>query len=210
MSRTNPKKPKDGQDLEKITRKRYTLDSGQSHSHGMINYRVLTQESQSFSFHSSTGQGESAGGGPGTGRAVLYTPGMSMEVLGQGLKVKGPGDDVPNYAKIITCDKGDMLFDARDGNITLRARNINIEAFGGGDDGTVSIDGAKVVNVNSPDVRLRGEKVTIVADNTMHVVSQGFMEISYNFNLSASSSDLDFGFISQVLKERKLKLTDLT
>ena len=33
-----------------------------------------------------------------------------------------------------------MLFDARDGNITLRARNINIEAFGGGDDGTVSID----------------------------------------------------------------------
>ena len=26
----------------------------------------------------------------------------------------------------------------------------------------------------------------------------------------ASSSDLDFGFISQVLKERKLKLTDLT
>ena len=135
---------------------------------------------------------------------------MSMEVLGQGLKVKGPGDDVPNYAKIITCDKGDMLFDARDGNITLRARNINIEAFGGGDDGTVSIDGAKVVNVNAPDVRLRGEKVTIVADNTMHVVSQGFMEISYNFNLSASSSDLDFGFISQVLKERKLKLTDLT
>ena len=72
MSRTNLKKPKDGQDLERITRKRYTLDSGQNHSHGMINYRVLTQESQSFSFHSSTGQGESAGGGPGTGRAV-YT-----------------------------------------------------------------------------------------------------------------------------------------
>ncbi len=35
MSRTNLKKPKDGQDLERITRKRYTLDSGQNHSHGM-------------------------------------------------------------------------------------------------------------------------------------------------------------------------------
>ena len=203
------KAPNDGQNLERDVHLRYCTQSGQSSIHGDTLYEVQTQEAQSFAFHSGTGQGGS-GGGPGTGKAVLYTPGMSMEVLGQGLKVKGPGDDVPNYAKIITCDKGDMLFDARDGNITLRARNINIEAFGGGDDGTVSIDGAKVVNVNAPDVRLRGEKVTIVADNTMHVVSQGFMEISYNFNLSASSSDLDFGFISQVLKERKLKLTDLT
>ena len=203
------KSPNDGQNLECDKHLRYVVQSGQSSIHGDTLYELQTQEAQSFAFHSGTGQGGS-GGGPGTGKAVLYTPGMSMEVLGQGLKVKGPGDDVPNYAKIITCDKGDMLFDARDGNITLRARNINIEAFGGGDDGTVSIDGAKVVNVNAPDVRLRGEKVTIVADNTMHVVSQGFMEISYNFNLSASSSDLDFGFISQVLKERKLKLTDLT
>ena len=30
--------------------------------------------------------------GAGTGKAVLYTPGLSMEVLGEGLKVRDNGD----------------------------------------------------------------------------------------------------------------------
>ena len=44
-------------------------------------------------FYANTGQGASGGGGrTGTGKHVLYTPGMSMEVLGEGLKVRDPGD----------------------------------------------------------------------------------------------------------------------
>ena len=32
-------------------------------------------------------------------KAVLYTPGQSCEVLGEGLKVRDPGDIQPVYAK---------------------------------------------------------------------------------------------------------------
>ena len=55
--------------------------------HGMANFEVQTQESQNFGFYSNTGQGGTEGG-PGTGKAVLYTPGMSTEVLGTGLKTR--------------------------------------------------------------------------------------------------------------------------
>ena len=200
MSRTNLKKPKDGQDLERITRKRYTLDSGQNHSHGMINYRVLTQESQSFSFHSSTGQGESAGGGPGTGRAVLYTPGMSMEVLGEGLKVRDAGDVSMLPAKIIKCKRGDIIIEAENGDITLRGRNIHIDSTGGGQDGQLNMKATRLATIDSPDVRLQGEKILIKTDNTCNIISRGFLELKSGFTLSSTFADIQFGTMAQVLK----------
>ena len=80
---------KDKQNLERDVKLRYVVQSGQSSIHGDTLYEVQTQEAQSFAFHSGTGQGGS-GKGPGTGKAVLYTPGCSMEILGEGLKVRSP------------------------------------------------------------------------------------------------------------------------
>ena len=94
------KAPNDGQNLERDVHLRYCTQSGQSSIHGDTLYEVQTQEAQSFAFHSGTGQGGS-GGGPGTGKAVLYTPGLSMEVLGEGLKVRDAGDVSMLPAKII-------------------------------------------------------------------------------------------------------------
>jgi len=87
------KSPNDGKNLYRrsYAQGRFFIQSGQSSIHGDTTYEVETSESQSFAFHASTGEGASEGGGPGTGKAVLYTPGQSCEVLGEGLKVRDAG-----------------------------------------------------------------------------------------------------------------------
>tara|TARA_S200000501_G_scaffold331130_1_gene332916 strand:+ start:1355 stop:1987 length:633 start_codon:yes stop_codon:yes gene_type:complete len=189
----------DGQNLERDVHLRYCTQSGQSSIHGDTLYEVQTQEAQSFAFHSGTGQGGS-GGGPGTGKAVLYTPGSSTEVLGEGLKVRSAGDISQLPAKIIKCKKGDVVIDCENGDITLRGRNINFEAIGGGQDGQFNIKATRVATIDAPDVRLQGEKILIKADNTTNIISKGFMELKSGFTLAATFSDEAYGTMSQVLK----------
>ena len=185
----------DGQNLECEKHLRYVVQSGQSSIHGDTLYELQTQEAQSFAFHSGTGQGAS-GGGPGTGKAVLYTPGQSMEVLGEGLKVRSAGDIAQLPAKIIKCKRGDVVIDCENGDITLKARNINFDAFGGGQDGQFNIKATRVAT----DIRLQGEKILIKSDNTCNIISKGFLELKSGFTLSASFADENFGTMSQVLK----------
>ena len=189
----------DGQNLERDVRLRYCTQSGQSSIHGDTLYEVQTQEAQSFAFHSGTGQGGS-GGGPGTGKAVLYTPGSSTEVLGEGLKVRSAGDISQLPAKIIKCKKGDVVIDCENGDITLRGRNINFEAIGGGQDGQFNIKATRVATIDAPDIRFQGEKILIKSDNTINIISKGFLELKSGFTLSASFADENYGTMSQVLK----------
>ena len=191
--------PKDKQNLERDQKLRYCVQSGQSSIHGDTLYEVQTQEAQSFAFHSGTGQG-STGKGPGTGKAVLYTPGCSMEILGEGLKVRSPGDISQLPAKIIKCKKGDILFDVENGDITFRARNINFEAVGGGQDGQFLAKATRVATIDAPDIRLQGEKILIDSTNQINIISKGFMELKSGFTLAASFADENYGTMSQVLK----------
>ena len=189
----------DGQNLECEKHLRYVVQSGQSSIHGDTLYELQTQEAQSFAFHSGTGQGAS-GGGPGTGKAVLYTPGQSMEVLGEGLKVRSAGDIAQLPAKIIKCKRGDVVIDCENGDITLKARNINFDAFGGGQDGQFNIKATRVATVDAPDIRLQGEKILIDSTNQINIISKGFMELKSGFTLAASFADKNYGTMSQVLK----------
>ena len=194
-----PKVSKDKQNFERDVHLRYVAQSGQSSIHGETLYEVQTQEAQRFGFYSGTGQG-STGKGPGTGKAVLYTPGCSMEILGEGLKVRSPGDISQLPAKIIKAKKGDILFDVENGDITFRARNINFEAVGGGQDGQFLAKATRVATIDAPDIRLQGEKILIKSDNQINIISKGFLELKSGFTLSASFADDNFGTMSQVLK----------
>ena len=191
--------PKDKQNLERDQKLRYCTQSGQSSIHGDTLYEVQTQEAQSFAFHSGTGQGGS-GKGPGTGKAVLYTPGCSMEILGEGLKVRSPGDINQLPAKIIKAKKGDIIFDVENGDITFRARNINFEAVGGGQDGQFLAKATRVATIDAPDIRLQGEKILIDSTNQINIISTGFMELKSGFTLAASFADENYGTMSKVLK----------
>ena len=197
----NHKAPDDKKNLFRKNFPRFAFQSGQSSIHGDANFQVQTQEAQSFSFHASTGEGASEGGGPGTGKAVLYTPGSSTEVLGEGLKVRDAGDVVQLPAKIIKCKRGDTIIECENGDITLRGRNINIEAVGGGQDGVININGNRIIDVDAPDIRLQGEKITTKATKDLCLISEGFTEMKSAFTLVASQADEAFGVMSKILED---------
>ena len=194
-------KPKDNKNPEYIKYKRFEFASGQDTIHGMTNFHVQTQEAQTFGFYASTGQGASEGGGPGTGKAVMYTPGSSTEILGEGLKVRNAGDVVQLPAKIIKCKRGDTIIECENGDVTIRGRNINIEAVGGGQDGVININGNRIIDVDAPDVRLQGEKITTKATKDLCLISEGFTEMKSAFTLVASQADEAFGVMSKILED---------
>ena len=198
---SNHKAPDDNKNLFRKNFPRFSLQSGQSSIHGDTNYEVETQEAQSFAFHASTGEGASEGGGPGTGKAVLYTPGSSTEILGEGLKVRDAGDIVQLPAKIIKCKRGDTIIECENGDITLRGRNITIDATGGGQDGVVNIIGSRIIDVDAPDIRLQGEKITERATKDFIMISEGFTEMKSAFTIAATKADEQFGAMAKVLEE---------
>ena len=198
------KAPNDKKNLERDVRLRYSVQSGQSTIHGDTNYQVITQEAQSFGFYQSTGQGASEGGGPGTGKHVLSTPGMSMEVLGSGLKVRDAGDISQLPAKIIKAKKGDMIFECENGNILLRAKNVFIDADGGGQDGQFTVKAERLADIGAPDIRVQGEKVTVKATKDMNVIAKGQLELKYGFMVAASFADEKFGALTANLKKTQL------
>ena len=194
-------KPKDNKNPEYYKYKRFEFASGQDTIHGMTNFHVQTQEAQTFGFYADTGQGKSEGGGPGTGKAVMYTPGSSTEILGEGLKVRNAGDVVQLPAKIIKCKRGDTIIECENGDITLRGRNINIEAVGGGQDGVININGNRIIDVNAPDIRLQGEKISSKATKDLCLISEGFTEMKSAFTLVASQADEAFGVMAKILED---------
>ena len=196
--------PNDRKNLERDVKLRYSVQSGQSTIHGDTNYQVITQEAQSFGFYQSTGQGASEGGGPGTGKHVLSTPGMSMEVLGSGLKVRDAGDISQLPAKIIKAKKGDMIFECENGNILLRAKNVFIDADGGGQHGQFTVKAERMVDIGAPDIRVQGEKVTVKASKDMTVIAKGQFELRYGFMVAASFADKNFGALTANLKKTQL------
>lgn len=195
--------PIDGKNPECTAKLRYCITSGDMDSiHGMSNYQVMTQEAQVFGFYADTGQGKGGQGGPGTGKHVLNTPGLSMEVLGKGLKVRDNGDITQLPAKIIKCKRGDVIIDCENGDITLKARNINIQANGAGNkDGQLLIDGARLVDVRGPDVKIQGEKFTCRATQECDIVTNGFMKMQSAFKIDAQKADENFGAMAGVLQK---------
>ena len=198
------KAPNDKKNIERQAKLRYAIQSGQSSIHGDTNYELQTQEAQSFGFYASTGQGASEGGGPGTGKHVLYTPGSSTEVLGEGLKVRKPGDISQLPAKIVKCKRGDMVFECENGNILLRAKNIFVDANGGGQDGQFTVKAERLADIGAPDIRLQGEKITAKATKDMTVIAKGQFELKYGFMGAAAFADANFGALTNNLKKTQL------
>ena len=198
------KAPNDKKNVERQAKLRYAIQSGQSSIHGDTNYEIQTQEAQSFGFYASTGQGASEGGGPGTGKAVLYTPGSYTEVLGEGLKVRDSGDISQLPAKIVKAKGGDMIFECDNGDITLRARNIFIDANGGGQDGQFVVKSERLADIGAPDIRIQGEKISVKSSKDMTVIGKGQFDLNYGFMVSASFADEKFGALTANLKKTQL------
>ena len=186
--------PKDEKNYEAEVFERHTRSSGDMDSiHGMSNYQITTQEGQSMGFYADTGQGKGGQGGPGTGKHVLNTPGMSMEVLGKGLKVRDEGDTTQLPAKQTICKRGDVFTVCENGDVVIRARNIILEADGAGNkDGQIMINANRMVDIKAPDIKEQAEKILQRATQEIDV-STNLKKEKRNFNIGFDAADIDFG-----------------
>ena len=188
------KDPIDGKNYESESFERYTVSSGDMDGiHGMSNYQLLTQEAQLFGFYADTGQGKGGQGGPGTGKHILNTPGMSMEVVGKGLKVRDEGDTTQLPAHQTIAKRGDVFTVCENGDVEIRARNIYLEANGAGNkDGQIFLNGNRLVDIKAPDIKEQCEKLNVRA--TQEIDTQTSLnKKKQNFDINFNTADIDFG-----------------
>ena len=186
--------PKDGKNYETEVHERYVLSNGDMDGiHGMSNYQILTQEGQSMGFYADTGQGKGGQGGRGTGKYVMNTPGMAINVVGKGLKVREEGDTTQLPAHQTIAQRGDIFQVCENGDVVIRARNIILEANGAGNkDGQVLISANRLCDIKAPDIKEQAEKILVRA--TQEIDTQtNLKKEKTNFNLGFNTADIDFG-----------------
>ena len=205
MTKHNTEKPKDGKNVEERDFLRYSFSSGQPSINGMTNFRLKTQEGQSFSFHSGTGIGGEQTGS-GTGRAILSTPGLYEENLGDGLAFRSSPINYILPAKQINCRKGDIVLDAENGDIILRGQNIRFNAVGGKQDGVLTIEAKRSIDVDTAALRVQSENATVfVKSGDLNVFVKNKCQFEYNIFVATSFSEKNFGVISKEFQSLNIR-----
>ena len=205
MTKHNTEKPKDGKNVEERDFLRYSFSSGQPSINGMTNFRVKSQEGQSFSFHSGTGIGGEQTGS-GTGRAILSTPGLYEENLGDGLAFRSSPINYILPAKQINCRKGDIVLDAENGDIILRGQNIRFNAVGGKQDGVLTIEAKRSIDVDTAALRVQSENATVfVKSGDLNVFVKNKCQFEYNIFVASAFSEKNFGVISKQFQSLNIR-----
>ena len=125
-------------------------------------FRIGSTPQAEFSVLTDGGAGISL---DGNGNTRFHTNKTSIEVVGEKIDVP-PGSCVP--AKIIRAKNGDIVLDAEQGDIYLKARNITIvatDALGG----EIILNSNKIVQINAPVVNTQAENVTTAASGTLNL-----------------------------------------
>ena len=205
MTKHNTEKPKDGKNVEERDFLRYSFSSGQPSINGMTNFRVKSQEGQSFSFHSGTGIGGEQTGS-GTGRAILSTPGLYEENLGDGLAFRSSPINYCLPAKQINCRKGDIVLDAENGDIILRGQNIRFNAVGGKQDGVLTIEAKRSIDVDTSALRVQSENATVfVKSGDLNVFVKNKCQFEYNIFVASAFSEKSFGVLSKQFQSLNIR-----
>lgn len=161
----------------------YRVDSGSKTKYGVEEWSITTGSLGKFGHYAANQD---------NGKWILHTPGSSVEVLGQGLKAKGNEGNTSQRAKEIFATHGDIVLEAPDGEIVLKAKNVRIVADGGGDDGDFTVNANHIINIKSGhDIRFIADNTLIASSvNTLNLTTKGFFGLSYSYALSGGDSDL--------------------
>jgi hypothetical protein len=106
---------------------------------------------------------------------------QSYEECGRDVKTGTP-------AKIIRAKRGDIVIEALDGDIILRANNIRIQAKDG--NGEVTINSTKQIALNSPIVNAKSSNLNLVASNSASIAAQATDTVGNIQNTQAASVDI--------------------
>ena len=107
-------------------------------------------------------------------------PGTSHEIVGTNLDQGRKEAESENVAKSITAENGDIVINAENGNIKLVARNIYIETYGDGSDGSILIRANDHITMRADEqLNLAGGKVCVTAADSITLNSKGYLRLLY-------------------------------
>lgn len=170
-------------DLDFDKRNNFRFEGGQNTPYGRLNYRVITKAGGAYGFYDNGESGEDI---------QVGVTGKSVEVVGTKLKKSNtPLEDALFPAKIVVAKNGDIVFDAKQGNIILKGDNILIEANGirKDGDGDVLIKANKGIRVDGPDIRIDGTNLRIMAQKEFTIVGKVYGEVIAGTLVLTSGSD---------------------
>ena len=142
-------------------------------------YSVMTDEIQGIAFYKD-------------GLQKLVVNGCSYETVG--LKV-----DEGDFAKIISAEYGNILIEAQDGDIELRARNIRLHATNDAD-GEMTIKATKHIYTKAPIIDLDGNLTNVLGKKTLSM-GGNFVDQSGGVELSSGTQtdSKQGGFLGMIL-----------
>jgi len=170
-------------DLDFDKRNNFRFEGGQKTPYGRLNYRVITKAGGAYGFYDNGESGEDI---------QVGITGKSVEVVGTKIKKSNTHTEDPLVpAKWVVAKNGDIVFDAKQGNIVLKGHNILIEANGirKDGDGDVLIKANKGIRVTGPDIRIDGTNVRIMAQKEFTIVGKIYGEVLAGTLVLASGSD---------------------
>lgn len=103
-------------------------------------------------------------------------PGSSHEIVGTNLPQDRKESERENIAKSITAENGDIVINAEDGNIKLKAKNIYIETLGSGNDGSILVRANDHIIMRADEqLNLAGGKVCVTSADSITLNSGGYL-----------------------------------
>lgn len=158
---------------------KYRIDSGNKiPKHGSTEYSLITETGNGFAFMDN-------------GNHLLACDGTSHETVGHDIESSTSKNRPYQPTKWIKAESGDILFEAPQGTIYLKAKNILIESTGADPDGNIFLTSCNDVYIKSTDsVTITGTNVTVSASKTASLIGKSFTNIASNFVSLADTTEI--------------------
>lgn len=106
--------------------------------------------------------------------------GSDHEICGLGLGAGRNEAEKEAIAKSITCENGDLILNAKNGNLKIIAKNIYIETVGAESDGSIIIRSNDHISIAAGEqLGLAGGKVCVTAADSITLNAKGFLRLLY-------------------------------
>lgn len=170
-----------------LTKERFSVISGQELApHGEVMHGVITGEGDGTIIYKG-------------GREVKIAKERSLEYVGANINSnsvntgsRSASQNPFNPAKYICAEKGDIMFEAKQGKIILSANQIEITATGSKLDksGGVFINANTTVQIKSPDIQIKGSKTVLTGTHSISIIGKNYLDTVSGFHAATTTSDI--------------------
>lgn len=114
------------------------------------------------------------------GNRQVRVIGRSDEIYGEQLESGRDELEKESIAKSITCENGDLVLSAPNGNVKIFAKNIYVETVGAESDGSILMKANDHVTIKADEqLNLSGGKVCVTSADTITLNAKGFLRLLY-------------------------------